>query len=60
MLAFNQYKNKQKHIDSQCILNEQAHVGVFFHRLLGCISVVPQVGLIQGLTLDPLGYIRRP
>jgi hypothetical protein len=34
--------------------------GVFFHRLLGCISVVPQVGLIQGLTLDPLGYIRRP
>jgi hypothetical protein len=33
---------------------------VFFHRLLGCISAVPQVRLIQGLTLDPLSYIRRP
>jgi hypothetical protein len=33
---------------------------VFFHHLLGCISAVPQVGLIQGHTLDPLGYIRRP
>jgi hypothetical protein len=26
---------------------------VFFHRLLGYISAVPQVGLIQGLTLGP-------
>jgi hypothetical protein len=34
--------------------------GVFFHCLLRCISAVPQVDLIQRLTLDPLGYIRRP
>jgi hypothetical protein len=34
--------------------------GVFFHRLLGYISAVSQVGLIQGLTLEPLGDIRRP
>jgi hypothetical protein len=33
---------------------------VFFHRLLGCISAIPQVSLIQGLMLDPSGYIRRP
>jgi hypothetical protein len=33
---------------------------VLFHRLLGCISAIPQVDLIQGLTLDPPSYIRRP
>jgi hypothetical protein len=27
---------------------------------LDCIYIVLQVGLVQGLMLDPLGHIRRP
>jgi hypothetical protein len=30
--------------------------GVFLHRLLGSISVVREVGLIQGLTVLPQDY----
>jgi hypothetical protein len=30
--------------------------GVFFHRLQGCISAIREVGLIQGLTFNLLGY----
>jgi hypothetical protein len=30
------------------------------HCLLGCISSIPQFGLIQGLTLQAQGYITRP
>jgi hypothetical protein len=34
--------------------------GVFLHRLLGCISVVREVGLIQGLTVLSQDYKYRP